>query len=138
VDVTARKLLLRIAIGLLIVAGAPVACVAVIVLPSAAGSKPTSQGVPLELSLAFYALFGFVGAIGMLTGRRWGWPVAATSVVAGIVTIVVLLRLPRDHSAILGPALLYWSITFACLLAGAPDRPPRGRTGAGSERLNEP
>ena len=136
---TARKLLLRIAIGLLLVEGGPIAFIGFILTgASVVGSAASRAAPPIGFALFATGVASIVGATGLLARRTWGWPVAATSVVVGLVAIVLILLQSGARDGIVGTVVLLWSITFACLLAGAPDRPPRDRTGDESGRLNEP
>jgi nitrate reductase gamma subunit len=136
--VTARKLLLRIAIGLLLVEGGPIAFIGFILTGASVGSAASRAAPPIGFALFATGVASIVGATGLLARRTWGWPVAATSVVVGLLAIVLILLQSGARDGIVGAVVLMWSITFACLLAGAPDRPLRGRTSDGSETLNEP
>ena len=119
---TVRLVLLRIAIALLIVVGAPVTFIVLLLMASTVLPPGGQVSVPVGLAVGLCFPAGFVGALGLLTDRPWGWPVAATTVVVGIVGVVLTVLRTGDHPAILSVVLVFWTITFAFLLAGAPER----------------
>lgn len=120
---TTRLFLLRIAIALLLVEGGPIAFIGFILTgASVVGSAASRAGPPIGFALFATGVASILGAIGLLARRSWGWPVGATSVVVGLVAIVLILFQSGARDGIVGAVVLLWSITFACLLAGAPDR----------------
>ena len=120
---TTRLFLLRIAIALLLVEGGPIAFIGfLLTATSVLGSAASRAGPPIGFALFGTGVASILGAIGLLGRRSWGWPVGATSVVVGLVAIVLILFQSGARDGIVGAVVLLWSITFACLLAGAPDR----------------
>ena len=93
---------------LLFVEGLSGASVGLTLLIGVAGTAGLGSSIAVPLGVLAYGVALVAGGIGILLGRRWGWPLA---------TIVVLLAVVGFDDPVLLGGLAIWTVTLVALVA---------------------
>ena len=77
-------------------------------------------GLAVVASILAYGLASLVGAIGMILGRRWGWPIAVATVVVGLATLFVVLGMVGGRDTVITGGIAIWLVTLVALVVARP------------------
>jgi len=104
-----------IAIGLLVMEGIPGITVGISLAPAIAAG-----GLVLVVGILAYGVASLVGAVGILVGRRWGWPIAIATVLVGLAILVIVLGIAGWRDAVIAGGIASWLVTLGALLMARP------------------
>ena len=104
-----------IAIGLLVMEGIPGITVGISLAPAIAAG-----GLLLVVGILAYGVASLVGAVGILVGRRWGWPIAIATVLVGLAILVIVLGIAGWRDAVIAGGIAIWLVTLGALLMARP------------------
>jgi hypothetical protein len=110
-----------LAIALLVMEGIPGVTVGVSLAPAIAGG-----GLFLVVGIVGYGIASLAGAAGIVLGRRWGWPVALITVLAGLAILVAVLGIAGGRDEVIWGGIAIWVVTLAALIAARPRRRAAG------------
>lgn len=111
------RLARTVAIVLLFVEGLSGASVGLTLLIGVAGVAGLGSSIAVPLGVLAYGVALVAGGIGILLGRRWGWPLATIVVLLGLGVLVVLLAVVGFDDPVLLGGVAIWAITLVALLA---------------------
>jgi hypothetical protein len=104
-----------LAIVLLVMEGIPGLTVGASLAPAIGAG-----GLFLVAGIVGYGVASLAGAAGVLLGRRWGWPVALATVLAGLAILVVVLGITGWRDAVIWGGIAIWLVTLGAVIAAHP------------------
>ena len=105
-----------VSIVLLLVLGGSGALVGLQLLGAMAtvGAGPAGIGGWIAGAILGYGLLLVASAVGLMTGRRWAWPVGSVTLATGIGVFLALVGIYGRDEILLGGAVI-WAMVLACL-----------------------